>query len=188
MGAAPPAGALAAVALRLWTKAAHHPVDSMAILCAVAASFIIVINAVFLQSGVHPAPFFANPTALMQPVENRPTVAGAPVQKSSETAPVRQTVISSQMPQTAAGRRNDPIADLIRSSASSLVAPSARVAGVQRVLAEFVYGQIKPTGILDEPTSSAIAKFERERKLPVTGRLTDRLLSELAAMTGHPVE
>ncbi len=188
MGAARPAGALAAVGLRLWAKAAYRPVDSIAILCAVAASSIIVINAVFLQSGAHPAPFFANPTALVQPVENRPTMPAAPAQKSSEAVPVRQIVIGSQMPQTAAARRNDPIADLIGSSIGSPAAPSARVAAVQRVLAEFVYGQIKPTGVLDQPTSAAIAKFEREHKLPVTGRLSDRFLNELAAMAGHPVE
>src|SRR5271169_5417189 len=111
----------------------------MAILCAVAASFIIVINAVFLQSGAHPAPFFANPTALAQPVENRQTMAAAAAQKPPEAAPVRQIGISSQMPQTAAARRNDPIADLIGSSVGPPAAPSARVAAVQRVLAEFVY-------------------------------------------------
>ena len=59
---------------------------------------------------------------------------------------------------------------------------------VQRVLSEFGYGQIKPSGILDEATSAAIEKFEREHKLPVTGRLSDRLLSELAAMTGRPLD
>ena len=43
------------------------------------------------------------------------------------------------------------------------------------MLSEFGYGQIKPSGILDEATSAAIEKFEREHKLPVTGRLSDRL-------------
>jgi hypothetical protein len=59
---------------------------------------------------------------------------------------------------------------------------------VQRVLSAFGYGQIRPSGVLDEPTSTAIGKFESEHKLPVTGRLSDRLLSELATMIGHPVE
>ena len=77
-------------------------------------------------------------------------------------------------------RRNDPIAELLGSS--------ARVAAVQRVLSEFGYGQIKPSGILDGATSAAIEKFERERKLPVTGLLSDRLVSELAAMSGRPLD
>ena len=66
-------------------------------------------------------------------------------------------------------------------------APS-RVIAVQRVLSEFGYGQIRPSGVIDEPTRAAIEKFESDHKLPVTGRLSDRLLSELGAMTGRPIE
>jgi peptidoglycan hydrolase-like protein with peptidoglycan-binding domain len=77
-------------------------------------------------------------------------------------------------------RRNDPIADLI--------GPSPRILAVQRVLSNYGYGQIKPTGMLDDATSQAIEKFEREHKLPVSGRVSDHLVSELAAMIGHPIE
>jgi hypothetical protein len=181
--------AVTAIGSWLWTKAARRPVDSMAILCAAAGSVIIVVNAAFLQSSAHPAPFFVNPRALVQPVDNRPNVSAAALpQRPPEAAPARQTVISSQVRQTAAPRRNDPIADLIGSSAGSSAGPSTRVAAVQRVLAEFGYGQIKSSGIFDEPTSAAIAKFEREHRLPVTGRFSERLLSELASMIGHPIE
>jgi peptidoglycan hydrolase-like protein with peptidoglycan-binding domain len=76
--------------------------------------------------------------------------------------------------------RNDPIAELI--------APPKQVLAVQRVLADFAYGQITPTGVLDAATQRAIAKFERERQLPVTGQISDRLLRELSAMTGRPLE
>jgi peptidoglycan hydrolase-like protein with peptidoglycan-binding domain len=74
----------------------------------------------------------------------------------------------------------DPIADLI--------APSKQVIAVQRALSEFGYGQIKPTGIIDPETQSAIQKFERERKLPVTGQLSHRVVRELASITGRPLE
>ena len=86
--------------------------------------------------------------------------------------------------QTASIRRNDPIADLIGASVGS---PS-RVMQVQRALSEFGYGQIKPSGVLDAATSSAISQFEREHKMPVTGRLSERLLSELAALVEHPLD
>jgi hypothetical protein len=172
-----PAGAVAAVGLRLWTKAAHHPVDSMSIFGAAAASLIIIVNAVFLQSGPHPAPFFANPVSLPKAAEIRSDLQVVPA------VPARSTT-GSRTPQTVSTRRNDPIADLIGSSVGS----SARVAAVQRALAEFGYGQIKPSGVLDLPTSAAIEKFEGEHKLPITGRLSDRLLSELASMTGRPIE
>ena len=74
----------------------------------------------------------------------------------------------------------DPIADMI--------SPSKQVIAVQRALSEFGYGQIKPTGIVDPETQSAIQKFERERKLPVTGQLSHRVVRELAAITGRPLE
>jgi hypothetical protein len=41
---------------------------------------------------------------------------------------------------------------------------------------------------LDNATSAAIQKFERERNLPNTGRVSDRMLKELAATVGHPIE
>jgi len=80
----------------------------------------------------------------------------------------------------AAQARPDPIAEFL--------APSRQVIAVQRALSEFGYGQIKPTGIVDPETQSAIQKFERERKLPVTGQLSHRVVRELAAITGRPLE
>jgi peptidoglycan hydrolase-like protein with peptidoglycan-binding domain len=67
-------------------------------------------------------------------------------------------------------------------------APSRRVIALQRALAEFGYGQIKPTGIVDAGTQAAIERFERERRLPVTGQPSERLARELTALTGRPLE
>jgi peptidoglycan hydrolase-like protein with peptidoglycan-binding domain len=67
-------------------------------------------------------------------------------------------------------------------------AQSKRVLALQRALAEYGYGQIKPSGIVDAETQAAIEKFERERKLPITGQASDRVVRELAAMTGRPLE
>ena len=68
------------------------------------------------------------------------------------------------------------------------VAPSPRVIALQRALAEFGYGQIKPSGIVDIDTQQAIERFERERRLPVTGQVSDRVVREVAAVTGRPLE
>jgi peptidoglycan hydrolase-like protein with peptidoglycan-binding domain len=77
--------------------------------------------------------------------------------------------------------RVDPIAELI--------APSPkRVMAVQRALAEAGYAQLKPTGAFGPETQAAIEKFERDRKLPITGQISDRLMRELAALTGEPLE
>ena len=166
---------------RLWTQAIGRPVDSFAILGAAAATILIVVNAVFLQSGARPAPFVANPS-----VQKTAEVAPKPAEQTGPRIidmSATHTVTAPRPPQTApvpSPRRNDPIADLI--------GPSPRILAVQRVLSNYGYGQIKPTGTLDDATGQAIEKFEREHKLPVSGRVSDRLVNELAAMTGHPVE
>jgi len=178
-GAAGAASALVALGLRVWRKAADRPVDSLAILGASAVSLVIVVNAVFLQTGPHPTPFFAMPTSPPRAADNRPNVVGVATPKPAEPVAARPAA-GLRTPQIVSARRNDPIADLIGS-------PS-RVMAVQRVLSDFGYGQIRPSGILDEPTSAAIEKFEREHKLPVTGRLSDRLLSGLAVMAGRPLD
>jgi peptidoglycan hydrolase-like protein with peptidoglycan-binding domain len=81
---------------------------------------------------------------------------------------------------TEPARSNDPIA--------ALIAPSNKVMAIQRALADFGYGQIKPTGLYDPATRVAIEKFERDRKLPVTGQISDRFVRELSSMTGRPLE
>lgn len=94
-----------------------------------------------------------------------------------------RAILSAGAKRTAAeqpARTNDPIAQLI--------APSKRVLAVQRALADFGYGQLKPTGLYDPDTRAAIEKFERDRRLPVTGQISDRVVRELAAMTGRPLE
>ena len=166
---------------RLWTQAIDRPVDSFAILGAAAATILIVVNAVFLQSGARPAPFVANPTvqktadAAPKPAEQ----AGPRIIDMSATHTVARPSQTVPVP-VPSPRRNDPIADLI--------GPSPRILAVQRVLSNYGYGQIKLTGMLDDATSGAIEKFEREHKLPVSGRVSDRLVNELAAMTGRPIE
>jgi len=76
--------------------------------------------------------------------------------------------------------RNDPIARLL--------APSPKLLAVQRALSDFGYGQIKPSGVYDAETRAAIEKFERERKLPVTGQASAAMVRELATVTGRPLE
>ena len=90
--------------------------------------------------------------------------ANAPTGRAAAPAPVR----------------NDPIAELI--------APTKQVLAIQRALADFGYGQINPTGVYDPETKEAIEKFERDRRLPVTGQISDQLVRELAAVTGRPLE
>jgi hypothetical protein len=168
--AAATAGALGVL---VWARLARRPVDSVALLIAAATSLIIIVNALVLQSGAHPAPFFAAPAP--------PAPAGAVQKGTSALAPARAPAAAAHpLSSQVAARPNDPIAQFI--------GMSSRVMAVQRALSDYGYGQIRPSGILDEPTGAAIERFERERGLPVTGKISDRLLSELSAMMGHPLD
>jgi hypothetical protein len=186
------ASAGGALLFGVWDRAVQRPMDFAALLTAAAMSTIVVVNAVFLQTGSRSAPYFPPPVAAPSNVGAGPstsaTITAAKGDKGIEK-PAEQVIaprliapgVVTPTPQPVAARRDDPIADLIAPS------PTPRVAAVQRALSEYGYGQIKPSGIVDEPTSAAIQKFEREHKMPVSGRVSDRLVSELAALVGHPL-
>jgi Putative peptidoglycan binding domain len=182
----------ASIGLGLWARVARRPLDSLAVLGASAASLFILVNAVFLQKGPPPAPFFvpAPPTVAppaMAPLAMAPPPAeshsdslGAAAPKPAEAPLVAALPATSRAPQTIAVRRNDPIAQLIGTS--------SRVMAAQRVLSQLGYRQVKVSGVVDQATRAAIEKFERDHKLSVSGRLSERVVSELGAMAGHPIE
>jgi peptidoglycan hydrolase-like protein with peptidoglycan-binding domain len=155
---------------RAWDPIARRPIDSIAIIAAVATAFVIVVNAIFLQSSTHAPPFFDAKSSAAKTDSLKPLVTGTPARPIA-TAPA---------PLPVAARRNDAITELI--------GPSPRIAAVQRALAEYGYGPVKASGILDDATSAAIAKFERDHNLPNSGRVSDRLVKELTAMVGHPID
>lgn len=136
----------------------------------------VMVNALFLQTGPHPAPIFAN----RAPIKSTGTVT--PSNTPMILPRPRPAVIKADLsiPNAPAASAHDPIGNLL--------SPAKRVAAVQQTLAEFGYGQIRPTGTVDPATRNAIVEFERNRKLPVTGQISDRVTRELAAMTGRPLE
>jgi peptidoglycan hydrolase-like protein with peptidoglycan-binding domain len=125
-----------------------------------------------------------------RPVEATPKPADAP---ASDVKPAEVKAV-------------DPLANLVKATAAPPVAAatiprppapippavattgSRRVAAVQRTLTEYGYGQLKPTGTIGADTQAAIQKFERDRKIPVTGQMSDRLVHELNAMVGKPID
>ncbi|OAF10455.1 peptidoglycan-binding protein [Bradyrhizobium centrolobii] len=199
----------------------HSPKDTLAGLVAVAAVCAIVGNALFLQTGRHPAPMFGtvinlpgpSSAALSNPLP-RPRPVGAdtsPLEpkatefrvepKPAEKAPEKPVEATASTP-----RSGDPMTNLVKATTSTPTPPSVaiarppapipvqqspaarRIAGVQRALSEYGYGQLKVTGTMSGETQSAIQKFERDHRMAVTGQVSDRLLRELAAAIGHPVE
>ena len=200
----------------------HSPKDTIAGLLAFAAVSAILTNALFLQTGHHPAPMFGSVVVMPQPgsaaanllPRPRPVVADAAVSETRVAEP-RAVEPKAAEPRLAEPKSvekpaelksADPLGNLVKATGAPPATPSTalrppapipahaelsgprRVAAVQRTLTEYGYGQLKPTGIAGTDTQAAIARFERERKLPVTGQVTDRLVRELAAMIGHPIE
>ena len=194
----------------------HSPKDTVAGVLASVTAGAVITNALFLQAGPHPAPMFGStvvnliltPTASSLLPRPRPAEADATVvepklaEKASESR--------SAEVKAAEARAGDPLASLVKttapsqptttaalSSASNGQHPSTpiaqttaarRVAAVQRTLTEYGYGQLKATGSMGPDTQVAIQRFERERKLPVTGNVSDRLVRELGTMIGHPID
>lgn len=182
----------------------HSPKDMVAGALAFAAVSAIIANALFLQAGRHPAPMFGSVTAM-------PAVA-APANPLPRPRPVEADATQSES-RPAEPKAADPLANLVKTTNAAPVMPavvprppaaiplashndtaaipgvgSRRVAAVQRALTEYGYGQLKPTGMIGSDTQAAIQKFERARKLPVTGQVSDRLVRELTAMIGHPID
>jgi len=131
----------------------------------------------------------------VRPVETKPAEARSVESRPAEPKPVEAKPV-------------DPMANLVLKSTaappaaapSNVIRPPApiptshlspagkRIAAVQRTLTEYGYGQLKPTGTIGSDTQTAIAKFERARKLPVTGQMSDRLVHELSTMIGHSID
>lgn len=188
----------------------HSPKDTVAGGVAVVAIGAIIVNAMFLQPGRHPAPMFH--TAFPLPA-NAPAAAPATQPAAASVTQPSSAVTASPMPRPrpveaeapaaapvkAVAHPAAPAANVVRPPAAipaatrsdpvgDLIVSNRRVMAVQRALTDFGYGQLKPTGILGTDTQAAIQKFERERRLPVTGQVSDRLVRELGVVTGRAID
>ena len=66
--------------------------------------------------------------------------------------------------------------------------PPRSLATAQRALTKLGYGPIKADGLMGPETRQAVERFERDRRLPVTGELGARTLRELAGAAGTSFE
>lgn len=194
----------------------HSPKDMAAGLLAAAAVCAILANALFLQAGRHPSPMFGSVVTL--PAPQAAVVSPLPRPRPVEAEPpeIRPVEVRGADPKHVETRSADPRGDaknpdplanlVVKSTGAPTAAPAhvarppapipataqsagaRRVAAVQRALTQYGYGQLKATGAVGSDTQAAIIKFERDRKLPVTGQMSDRLVKELTAMIGHPID
>jgi putative peptidoglycan binding protein len=206
--AASEAGSARGLALRLVLKS---PKDTIAGLLAFSATTAIVTNALFLQTGPHPAPMFGSFAPSISSTASLASPLPRPRPAEADSAESKLAEPKLPEPRIAETKAGDPLANLVRTttgsvSSANVMRPSAsiplgshsegnsaaaavrRIAAVQRALTEYGYGQLKPTGTAGADTQAAIQKFERERKLPVTGQISDRMVHELAVVIGHPVD
>jgi hypothetical protein len=181
----------------------YSPKDMIAGALALAAVIGIIANALLMQAGRHPAPMFGTVTMM-------PAVASAPVSHMPRPRPVEAEI---PLPEArpADAKAADPLTNLVKTTSTvqpvtaniprppmtvpvstraegAPLSGAHRVAAVQRALTEYGYGQLKPTGVVGADTQAAIQRFERARRLPVTGQVSDRLVRELASTIGHPIE
>jgi putative peptidoglycan binding protein len=196
----------------------HSPKDMVAGLLAFTAAGAIVANALFLQRGPHPAPMFgsvvhipqSNPASVSLLPRPRPVEADAEEPRLAETRANELRFADSKATESRSG---DQLGSLVKATAPRSLQPgtaaassmsivlrppapvppvqvtgSRRVAAVQRVLTEYGYGQLRATGTVGADTQAALQKFERDRRLPITGQISDRVVRELTAMTGHPID
>ena len=180
----------------------YSPKDMVAGMLAFAAVGGIITNALFLQAGHHPSPMFG--TAVTTPVPAAAPVSPLPRPRPTEAAEAKPVEFRS-------AETNDPLTNLVKATGASASTPSniprppapvpvpmrnealapsgsRRVAAVQRALTEYGYGQLRATGTIGADTQAAIQRFEKDRKIPVTGQMSDRVVHELVAMIGHPID
>lgn len=167
-------------------------------LVAVVAAGFVCVNALDAQKGRHPAPILPKVAAKA----SAPMPAAAPPRQEA-VRDVAKEPVAPPPPKQAA---RDQIGELIRAEdTTASVNPRAKSAPVksapvkpapvkveasapaadpavmraQRALAKLGYGSIKADGALGPATKAAIEKFERDRKLPVTGEAAGRTLRAL---------
>jgi Putative peptidoglycan binding domain len=203
----------AIVANALFLQAGRHPAPMFGSSVAIPAAALTPANPLPRPRPLEAdaALFESRPTEI-KPAEPKASESKASESKASESKPSESKAADprSTDPKSTDPKSTDPLANLVKATAapmapSNIVRPPAsiptathgdaaqitgsrRVAAVQRVLTEYGYGQLKATGTIGSDTQAAIQKFEREHKIPPTGQMSDRLVRELTAMVGRPID
>lgn len=161
-----------------------------------ALAVAIMVNALILQKGHHPAPLFGKAIALgPSPTATRVAAAvpATPAPDPEAAQPAAPQPAPAPMPRHVAEAEtggDDLIGALIAGKAPPPATPkveSRTVLGAQRALAKLGF-TLKPSGTVGPQTRKAIEAFERDRHLPVNGELTPRLVKVLAAESGVKIQ
>lgn len=147
-----------------------------------------------------PRPTSTSPAVTPSPPPAAPPAASsaapaAPLTLDAAPAPVATPVPPAKPAAPRAAPAAAPAAPLAEKAAASpadLLPPgdvpvSPRVMDIQKALARLGYGPIRIDGIFGAATEEAIQRFERDRRLPVTGQMSDRVIRELTAVSGFTI-
>lgn len=78
-------------------------------------------------------------------------------------------------PAKTAKSKDDPIAALIQADGRTTSTQNTRTLRIKKALSALGYGPLKADGVYDDKTRLAIARFETDNDLPVTGKVSSRL-------------
>ncbi|MDQ0512748.1 peptidoglycan-binding domain-containing protein [Ancylobacter amanitiformis] len=133
--------------------------------------------------------------AVAAPMNLTPAPAAAPLPPARPTQPPRAPAAAvAPAPAPAGAAPLLPPANVAAAAPAAAVVPPAevgaspRVMEVQKALARLGYGPIRVDGRPGEATREAIQRFERDRRLPVTGEISDRVVRELNAIAGLQIQ
>ena len=170
---------------RIFGVVLRSPRDSLCAVALMLAVTAIVVNALYLQPGRHPAPILAVRPQPVRLAANDPT--GTEAMPRSDARGDRTdsrhqaTRNDPPHPHAATPPRTDPAAEG--------VSPSWQVSKVQRALIQAGFGPgLRVTGVLDDSTREGIARFERAHNLPITGQNTARVRHALGAAIGRTLD
>jgi len=182
----------AIIANALFLQAGRHPSPMFGTVVAVPAAALAPVSPLPRPRPVEAArvmePSPAEPKAVEPKSDFKSDLKSEFKSEPRAADPMTNLVKATAIPQPAPSGVARPPAPIPVSSRNDAASGSRRVAAVQRTLTEYGYGQLKPTGTVGSETQAAIQKFERDRKIPVTGQMSDRLVRELAAMTGKAID
>ena len=183
----------------------HRVARVAAIAMAATMAIGIMVNALVLQKGHHPAPLFGKATASTSTMAVPKTTSAAPAVRTVQSedaatpepkapsAKPRKTVVAAR--EAEASVSDDAIGRLLAGGPSPVAGkgpPDARpdgkmVTGVQRALTKLGF-KVPTTGTIGPATKKAIEAFEKDRHMPVKGELNRRLVKVLAAESGTKIE
>lgn len=183
-----------------WRLAARRPSHTLFALLLVSGASAFGWNVLMRQTARHPHPLFAKSEPVPEP-PRRPEIPVAPQIPVAPPLPVPrpETAGVPTPPRPAQDARPkataapaDPIGAFLRAGDSPAPPadgkPSPRVVTVQKALAKLGYGPIEADGLMGTTTRAALERFERDKKLPVTGTLGRRTTRQLAQLSGFSIE